>query len=59
MKIRDSSDLHFALHLDHERAFVERLDPADVEAGAACQASEEEGVAWRAKLVGGRRRSDG
>ena len=59
MSMRGYGDLHFALHRDHERAVVERLDPADVGAGAACQASEEEGVARRAKLVGGRRRSDG
>ena len=57
MSIRDASALRFDVHPDHERTFVERLDPADVRAGAACQASDkEEAGAWLADLVGGRRR---
>ena len=56
MRLLDARDLRFDVHPDHERAFVERLDPADVGAGAACQASDEaEAGAWLADLVGGRR----
>ena len=54
MSMRDASALRFDFHPDHERVFVERLDPADVGAGAASQAFyNEQAGAWLAQRVGG------